>query len=353
MLVQVINIEMDEQYDVSVILCTYNRCNILPNAIESILTQKTDGVRYEVIVVDNNSTDQTRQVIESFIARGQGNLRYVFEGKQGLSHARNAGIENSRAPIIAFFDDDERVAPDWVATIKQSLDEHAEVDFIGGKILPRWTGEPPAWLVSQLHWAPVALTDYGDTPFYSNTENPVCLIGGNLGIRRAAFDLIGLFNPELQRMKGNIGSEDQELLLRLWWAGRQGMYVPDMMVEADVPIERMEKAYHRMWHTGLGEAWALMRLNELIDRNGRLLQTPIESEKFYGVPAFVYSELVKTGVDWLKATLKGDKVYAFTKENRVRHLAGYIRVSHQHNPNKQSFVAEIGSLLKLLWRTKP
>ena len=94
-----------------------------------------------------------------------------------------------------------------------------------------------------------------------------------------------------------------------------------------------------------------MQLNELIDLNGRLLQTPIKSEKFFGVPGFVYLELVKTGADWLKAAVKRDKVYAFTKENRVRHLISYIRASHHHNHNKQSFFAEIGSLLKV-WRRR-
>jgi GT2 family glycosyltransferase len=341
----------DHQFDVSVIICSYNRCDVLPNALESILKQETGDVRYEVIVVDNNSTDQTRQVVESFIERGQGNMRYVFESKQGLSHARNAGIANALAPIIAFFDDDERVSTDWVANIKQSLDEHPEVDFVGGKILPCWIVEPPEWIISNLHWAPVALTDYGDTPFYSNAENPVCLIGGNLGIRRAAFDLIGLFDPTLQRMKGNIGSEDHELLLRLWRAGRQGMYVPNLVVEADVPIERMKKTYHRMWHTGHGKACALMQLNELIDSNGRLIQIPVKSTKILGAPAFVYLELVKTSADWLKAALRGDKVYAFTKENRVRHLVSYIRASHQYNDSKQTFFAEISSLLKV-WRRK-
>jgi glycosyltransferase involved in cell wall biosynthesis len=343
------NMQKDEQYDVSVIICTHNRCDVLPNALESILRQETGNVGYEVIVVDNNSTDQTRQVIETFIARGQGNMRYVFEGKQGLSYARNAGIANALAPIIAFFDDDERVATDWVANIKQSLDEHPEVDFVGGKVLPRWAAEPPAWLTSNSHWAPVALTDYGDTPFYSNAENPVCLIGGNLGIRRTALNLIGLFDPKLQRTKSNIGSEDHELLLRLWQAGRQGMYVPKLLVEADVPVERMKMAYHRMWHAGHGEACALMRLNELIDWNGRLLQTPIESKKVFGAPAFVYLELIKTGVDWVKVTLKRNKAYAFTKENRIRHLIGYIRASHQYNHDKHSFFTEIGSLLKI-WR---
>lgn len=328
------NAHMKEQFDVSVILCTYNRCSILPNALESILAQQTGDVRYEIIVVDNNSTDQTLQVIESFIARGQGNIRCVFEGRQGLSHARNAGIENALAPLVAFFDDDERVAPDWIINIKQSFDEHPEVDFVGGKVLPRWTAEPQAWLTSNSHWAPVALSDYGDTPFYSNAENPVCLIGGNLGIRLDAFNRIGLFDPEFQRIEGNIGSEDHEWLLRLWQAGRQGMYVPKMMVEADVPLERMKKAYHRMWHTGHGKSCALMQLNELIDKNGRLRQTPIESVKLFGASAFVYRELLETSARWLKALLQGNKKRAFDNEIRVRHLISYIRASRQYNLNK-------------------
>src|SRR5436305_8400951 len=137
---------MNEPFDVSVIISTYNRCEMLPAALESILAQETAGTRYELIVVDNNSTDKTREVVESFIARGHANLRYVFEGKQGLSHARNAGIAAARAPIIAFTDDDVRAASDWVASIKRVFDEHPEVDFVGGKVLPRWEAEPPSWL---------------------------------------------------------------------------------------------------------------------------------------------------------------------------------------------------------------
>ncbi len=328
------NVHMDDQFDVSVILCTHNRSDILPNALESILVQETGDIRHEVIVVDNNSTDQTRQVIESFVERGQGRIRYVFEGKQGLSYARNTGVRNARAPIVAFFDDDERVTPDWVANIKQAFDEHPEVDFVGGKVVPQWPVEPPAWLTTNSLWAPLALTDYGDTPFYSNTENPVCLIGGNLGIRRSAFDLIGWFNPKLQRVEGNIGAEDHELLLRLWHAGRQGRYVPKLLVIADVPVERMKKAYHRMWHTGHGKAFGMMRMSELIDENGKLLQTPIESTKFFGSPAFVYRELLNVGVGWLKSFLQRDKIRAFENEIRVRHFISYIRAARKYNPNQ-------------------
>ena len=150
----------------SVNICTYNRCRMLREALESVLSQRVhDGGRYEVIVVDNNSTDETRQVVESFIARGHANLRYVFEGRQGLSYARNAAVSAARSPILAFTDDDVRVKPDWVATIKRTLDDHPEVDCVGGKVLPRWTFAPPSWLTRE-HWAPLALVDYGDQPFY-------------------------------------------------------------------------------------------------------------------------------------------------------------------------------------------
>src|SRR5690349_5231481 len=109
---------MCSSWDVSVCICTYNRCQTLRSALESVLGQEADGVRFEVIVVDNNSTDDTKQVVESFVRRGHSNLRYSFEGRQGLSHARNAGIAVARSPLVAFTDDDIRVAPDWVSTIK-------------------------------------------------------------------------------------------------------------------------------------------------------------------------------------------------------------------------------------------
>ena len=191
--------------DVSVNICTYNRCGILSEALEGVLSQQIrDGKRYEVIVVDNNSTDETRQVVESFVARGHENLRYVFEGRQGLSHARNAAVSAARSPILAFTDDDVRVKPDWVATIKRMLDNHPEVDCVGGKVLPHWTFAPPSWLTSE-HWAPLALVDYGDQPFYVNAGNQLCLLTANMAIRKDALERIGGFQPALQRVQNRVG----------------------------------------------------------------------------------------------------------------------------------------------------
>ena len=250
--------------DVSVNICTYNRCGMLSEALESVLAQQIhDGGRYEVIVVDNNSTDETRQVVESFVARGHENLRYLFEGRQGLSHARNAAVSAARSPILAFTDDDVRVKPNWVATIKRMLDDHPEVDCVGGKVLPHWTFAPPSWLTRE-HWAPLAIVDYGDQPFHVNAGNQLCLITANMAIRKDALERIGGFQPALQRIQNRVGSmEDHELLVRLWKADRQGLYTPELVVTAGVASDRLSKKYHRRWRRGHGYFYAMARLEEM------------------------------------------------------------------------------------------
>ena len=130
--------------DVSVVISTYNRCTLLARALESLQNQDTADVSYEILVVDNNSTDETRAVTQRMINATPGRLRYVFESKQGLSYARNAGIASARAKIIAFTDDDVRVANNWVSRIKAGFAAEPSVDFLGGKVLPHWDEIPPA-----------------------------------------------------------------------------------------------------------------------------------------------------------------------------------------------------------------
>lgn len=306
-----------KHYDVSVVISTYNRCGVLPSALESARAQDTGNVRYEVIVVDNNSTDETRQVIEAFIARHKTlDIRYVFEGKQGVSHARNAGIASARAPIVAFFDDDVYVAPDWIANIKRIFDEHPEIGCAGGKVLPQWSGEPPSWLTSE-HWSPLALQDHGDAPFYVNLDRQICLISANLAFRREVFERIGVFAPELQRVKGSIGSmEDLELMLRFYQSGGQGLYEPSLMVAAPVELERVTKAYHRKWHTGHGHFYALLRLKEMeMSDRGRL----------FDVPAHLYKQAMADSIGQIKHTLRGNRAAAFQHETRLRFFAGFFR----------------------------
>jgi glycosyltransferase involved in cell wall biosynthesis len=306
---------MTNHLDVSAVISTYNRCGLLPRALDNLLAQESEGVRYEVIIVDNNSTDQTRQVVESLIERGHSNLHYVFEPQQGVSHARNTGIAHARAPVIAFADDDVIVSRSWVATIKHTFDEHPEVNCIGGKVLPVWKSEPPSWL-TQENWSPLALQDYGSEPFYINRDKSLCLVSANLAFRRNVFERIGLFAPELQRVKNSIGSmEDLELLIRFWRAGEQSLYVPDLVVTTEVPQERVEKAYHRRWHKGHGHFYAMMRADE-IERSSR--------RRLFDVPAHLYRQSVMDCFCWLKNSLVGNQDRAFIHESQLRFFAGFF-----------------------------
>ena len=297
--------------DISVVISTYNRCLILPEALESVLRQETDGVTYEVIVVDNNSTDDTRSVIESFVRTTDGKIRYLFEGKQGLSHGWNAGIEASSAPIIAFTDDDIIVSKDWIANVKKAFELHEDISFIGGKMLPVWPSERPKWLVREM-WAPLALQD-SETQFFTDENNPICLL--NKCFRREAFDAVGGFKPELGRIKDGIGSiEDDELQRRLWKSGRRGLHVPDLVVHCPVDAKRMTKSYFRAWHKGHGRHYAIMRESGFERSRGRL----------FDVPLHLYRQAMAAAWSWAANMLSGNPNRAFSYEVRLQFCRGFF-----------------------------
>ena len=338
---------MAEQYDISVIISTYNRSEMLCVALERLLEQQGEGTSYEVIVVDNNSTDRTREVVESFISRGHSNLRYLFEPKQGVSYGRNTGIAYSSAEIIAFTDDDVRVGQDWIGNMKRAFDEHPEVDFVGGPILPEWKSEPPAWLTRE-HWWPLALLDFGDKPFYVNIDFPLCLPTANISFRRRAFDSIGLFSPEFS------GREDHELLVRLWRTDRQGIYIPNMLVTAEVQPERLKKDYHRKWNLMTGKFNSLMRLNESVNAEGQFVGELPDLATLFGVPGFIYRKLLTESLRWVVTAGRGQKGKSQQHKNHIWYLIGYIskRFEQDAAARKHSSLTEIGAFTKAMLRKK-
>lgn len=300
---------------VSVVIPSRNRCESLADAVESVLGQTT-AVSYELIVVDNNSTDDTRRVVERYQARER--VTYVFEPYPGISTARNAGIKAAQADVIAFIDDDCRAGPDWITTIKKTFDEYADVSCIGGKVLPRWQQQPPPWL-DRSHWSPLALTDYGNEPILMDASRPVCLICASLAFRRSVFDTVGLFSTKLSR------SEDHELLLRFYNAGGKALYVPAMIATTEVPLDRCTKAYHRRWHLQHGRDCATMRLNERIGASGELTASDVPSDFLFLVPAYVYRDLLRAVLSWSGSLLHGRSSVVFHEEARLLYLFSYIR----------------------------
>jgi GT2 family glycosyltransferase len=306
--------------DVSVVISTHNRSDVLVLTIESLAAQESRGTRYEVIVVDNNSTDQTQQVVREAAARGHSHLRLLFEPRPGVSHGRNAGIRAAAAPIVAFTDDDVCVDRHWVANIKRAFDKYPDVDYITGKVLPRWEGERPAWLTPDNWGGPCVLRDRGDAPI---SGVPGTFFPGwatcNLAVRRRLIDRIGTFSGEFDR------GEDLEFILRVWRADLRGMYVPDVIVTHRVPADRMTKAYHRGWHVAEGRIRARLRYKEIFDAEGRIRTEPLDGPRLLGTPAFLYRELFHESKRWLRARWRRQDGVSFRHECQIRQLISYMR----------------------------
>jgi glycosyltransferase involved in cell wall biosynthesis len=300
--------------DISIVIPTYNRASMLRRAIESTLRQDATGLRYEVIVVDNNCSDNTAEVVASLQKSARVPIDYIVERRQGNAYARNTGIERALAPIIAFTDDDSWLEPDFLRRLV-AVFEDSHLSFVGGRVLPHWEHDPPPWL-SPAHWAPVALLDYGPSPVAITNERPRTLFGSNLAIRRGAFDRVGTFNPDLQRVRGGIGSlEDHDLISRLCVAGEPGLYTPDLVAYTHVPADRLSKRYHRRWHRGHGRFYAILR-----DPEFERSRTP----KILGVPSHLYRQVIVSALKWPLAAVQGKLSDAFEYETKLWFFLGFL-----------------------------
>lgn len=326
----------------SVVMSTFNRGELLDDAVRSVLDQdEASTPPFELIVVDNNSTDRTPDIVGRFTAV-DGRVRYVFEPQQGLSHARNTGVRHARAPLIAFTDDDVRVAPDWVAAIVRAFREHPGSDVVGGRVLPLWPSPPPVWLTRE-HWAPLALMDHGDAAVEVSADRPICLVGANLAFRREAFELVGFFATDMQRVRDGIGSlEDHEFQLRLLRIGRKGVYDPRIAVHAEIQANRLERAYHRRWHRGHGHFHALLRSEHMEQTSTGTL---------FGVPAHLYRQALTDVAGWVRATASRDPARAFRHELRLRFFHGFFRTRRREffaRPGHERR-AELRKLVRVGW----
>ena len=304
--------------DIAVIISTYNRAADLRDTLDSLLAQRCGGVAYEAIVVDNNSTDRTRAVIEEYAGRSRGAIRYLLEPRQGVSFGRNAGIAASSAPIVAFTDDDVILAADWLANIKKALDAHPDVDYLTGRIRPRFEAPAPPWLTAR-NSGPVTIRDRGDQPLFGERG---CFFPGwataNMAVRRSMLERAGLFATDFPR------GEDLELIIRIWRANGRGMYAPDVAITHKIPRERVTKAYHRMWHMREGDIRARVRYKELFDRDGRLVPG-LRRASVFGVPLFLIKQLARSSALWAAAAAKRREAEAFFHESQARQTFAYLR----------------------------
>jgi glucosyl-dolichyl phosphate glucuronosyltransferase len=296
--------------DASIIVCTYNRAESLKDTLAALARLEVLPTReWEVVIVDNNSHDHTRQVVEE-AQRTWPRLRYVFEPDQGLSHARNRGIAESTGEMILFTDDDVLPETDWMEATLTGLEKY-QADACGGYIAPIWETPPPAWLTERFYGFLAVRTDRTDDyPIESVSQAP---FGANMAIRKAVFDKVGQFDTNRGR-KGKVlaSGEDGEMFERILAAGHKAVFLGQSRVHHKVETFRLTKRYFRRWRFQTS-------------RNIAQSRGMAGDRRLFNVPLYVVPQLLRAIVRMLWGHLTQPRDEAFNREIIVFHFLGLIQ----------------------------
>ena len=291
--------------DVSVILATYNRSARLKEMLGTLSQMSVPkGLSWELILVDNNSTDDTKAAVEELAGKSALNVEYVFEKTQGKSSALNTGVRQAKGDIIAFTDDDVIVDPEWLTEIARAF-VRFDCLAVAGRVVPVWEQPQPLWLDLEDQQAVVHF-DYGEFA----QEIDIAPIGANMAFRRQIFEQYGLFRVGLSVYKRQSGgTEDMEFGLRLLSAGQKIMYVPEAVIYHPVDQNRATKKYVLHWALTLGKKMSQARL------------WPADAVKYRGVPRYLFRSLVE---DSLKYAVSLDRKQRFKYKVRAYREYGEI-----------------------------
>jgi glycosyltransferase involved in cell wall biosynthesis len=299
--------------DITVLICTCNRASSLKQTLASLWAlEMPPSLAWEVVVVDNHSTDSTRSVIEEFSAISGLNVRYVVETQRGKSHALNAGVREAKGEIIALTDDDVRVATDWLVELKRAFDQFRPA-CVSGRVLLHPDLRLPAWW--DRRWKGVlAHCDLGDAVIRSDSSSVNVYeygYGANLGFHRRVLEKYGPFRTDLGPGKIGVG-EDTEYVLRLYLNGELIIYYPNAVVYHLPDVAHLSKKYLRRWyyHNGV----VLQRLDLIRFQSSR---------RIGHVPVWRWRWAAETLRSAVVNLLTGGLREVFSQELRVIRLVGY------------------------------
>jgi glycosyltransferase involved in cell wall biosynthesis len=300
-----------ENPTISAIICTHNRQDYLGAAIDSLLAQTCES--FEVIVVDNASSDRTRDIVEARLSHPR--LKYIYESTLGLSVARNTGAQAARGEILAYLDDDAVASRDWLQVIEQAYQANEKLAIAGGKVTLIWPegATAPPWLSSGLA-SNLGAYDLGDRPV-SITEPGLTPRGLNYSIRRTFLEQAGGFDINLGRVGKNLLSNEElhmtQMALRLGW---QVYYLPEALVAHNVAPERLQRSWFlsRGWWQGISECYREQLSGhagpkQLLRGSECILRGLYKSMKYFRDPAERFENLVFAygQVGYLSAAVRG------------------------------------------------
>jgi len=303
----------------SVVIATKNREALLAETLDALIAQQWPRDRFEILVADNGSADNTRSVVCA-AARRSGAPRIVYRvvTTPGKSSAVNALFKEVAGDIIALTDDDVVPEPTWLQAFAAAFEETG-ADFAAGRILPRWESDPPSWLSERLYGV-LAIPDNGTKRLTLGPDadgKDVMTVGANMAVRTAVVKRVGGLRQDLGKLSGTLRTgEDHEFFLRMIHAGYRGVYEPAALVRHFVPAERLERSYFRRWLYQNGQDVARLEATHAAGVR-RLLR----------VPRYLWRQAASDAVSMVRAGMAGDMRGRFAASTRLIWFGGYVRDS--------------------------
>ena len=301
----------------SIVIATKNRAALLAETLDALVGQQWPRDRFEILIADNGSTDNTLLAVErAATSKGAPRIAYRFIPTPGKSHAVNALFKEVSADLIALTDDDVLPEPTWLAALASSFEETG-ADFVAGRILPRWEADPPTWLSAPLYGV-LAIPDNGErrlTLGPGADGRDIIPVGANMAVRSAVVRRIGGLRHDLGKLSGTLRTgEDHEFYLRMIAAGYRGVYEPSALVRHFVPRERLERSYFRRWLYQNGQDVARLEA----EHTGGV-------RRLLGVPRYLWRQAASDTVSMLKSGMAGDSRGRFAASTRLIWFSGYVR----------------------------
>lgn len=311
---------------ISVLICTYNRSALLRETLSALQQlQPPPDCRVELLVVDNNSSDDTPGTIAEAARMGPFAVVPLRETRQGKSFALNHGLAAATGDVIALTDDDVLPGADWLLRIARAFREHEDLTFTFGKVLPRWGCLPPPELLTrraQDIWGPLAIVDYGDddAAYEADSHGQRLPIGANLAFAASALRAIDGWRTDLGKVNNTlISGEDHEIFVRLRRLGLyRGCYDPLNMVRHYVPPARLTRRYFRQWFYWHGRTNALMLPELFPDLD--LARVP----SIAGVPRFIYRQAITQFWRYARTLGRSDGLALLIEELKALQYAGLV-----------------------------
>ena len=300
---------------ISVIIATRDRAALLASTLDALSRQESPGCPFEILVVDNASSDDTPAVVAAAARRAAGPLVYLHEVRPGKSHALNTALDHARGDLLVLTDDDVLVSTGWLAAYARAFEETG-ADFAVGRILPLWEAPPPRWLSPALYGV-LAIPDGGTCrlTIAPGVNGHVMPLGANMAIRRHVAARVGGWNPDLGKLQGTLRTgEDHEFALQMIAAGFTGVYEPAAAVRHRVPPDRLRLAYFRRWFYDNGGVAA-----QLEDRY------PTTSRYVLGVPRYLYRQCIRNVWSTIRAVVTLDVQGTTAGGMQAAWFAGYVR----------------------------